>query len=240
MQRPDAVARHSRYWKLTVPKHRDGAMFRVRDTTVLGCVSPSGLIEPLVASADGTPASAETHADAAMGVASTVRAATLMEIRTQHWWRCPWRQRTLGRIVDGRVVVKVEDRRITLSSFLGSIRRARSAGWSATWGGGLMATYRGKTFKDRVIKLDGNEYHDCTFERCKLRYAAAGKGVLSNNAIRECQWEFVGAALETIAFMTSLFHGLGPAGALVVEDLFTDIRTGRLLPKDPDPPKHHA
>jgi hypothetical protein len=32
-----------------------------------------------------------------------------------------------------------------------------------------------KHFKDRAVDLDGNEFVDCSFERCRLMYSAAGR-----------------------------------------------------------------
>ena len=83
------------------------------------------------------------------------------------------------------------------------------------------------TFADTVIDLDGSSYTGCSFERCRIRYGGGDLKVLSVNRFNHCNFEFVGPAQNTLAFLKGLYHG---GGKDLVETILTDIRT-------PFPPK---
>ena len=70
-----------------------------------------------------------------------------------------------------------------------------------------MSKFEGQTFKNEAIKLDGNEYTNCTFEKCELIYAGYGSVSLAGNEFIGCKWTFIDSAQRTIQFMTALYHG---------------------------------
>jgi hypothetical protein len=77
-------------------------------------------------------------------------------------------------------------------------------------------------FENQTITLDGGTFHGCTFVRCRLRFAGLMPPELGGNMFQQCEWEFIGPARETLAFLQVLYHDHG--GADLVERLFTTIR----------------
>ncbi len=84
--------------------------------------------------------------------------------------------------------------------------------------------YEGKTFHGETIRLDNQEYENCTFIGCDLQYGGAGSVAFNNCRFDNCRWSFVDAASNTLRFMGSLYHGLGQGGRDLMEDLFNSIR----------------
>jgi hypothetical protein len=84
--------------------------------------------------------------------------------------------------------------------------------------------HEGKTFQGETIRLDNEEYANCTFVDCDLQYGGAGFVGFSNCKFDRCRWSFVDAASNTLRFMASLYHGLGGGGRNLIEDLFRSIR----------------
>jgi hypothetical protein len=74
------------------------------------------------------------------------------------------------------------------------------------------------------IRLDGNRYEHCTFTNCILEFAGTGPVEFSYNHLINCRWAFAGPAEKTIHFLISIYKGLGPEGAQMVEGLFEQIR----------------
>jgi len=83
----------------------------------------------------------------------------------------------------------------------------------------------GKTFQGETIRLDNQEYIDCTFAECDLQYGGSGAVAFSNCRFDQCRWSFVDAASNTLRFMAGLYHGLGEGGKNLMEDLFDSIRS---------------
>ena len=78
-------------------------------------------------------------------------------------------------------------------------------------------------FEDLTITLDGGTFHGCTFLRCRLRFAGLAMPDLGGgNSFEGCEWDFVGAAGNTLGFLQTLFHDHG--GAELVERVFGAVR----------------
>lgn len=79
-----------------------------------------------------------------------------------------------------------------------------------------------QTFEDLTITLDGGTFHGCRFVRCRLRFGGVALPELGGNRFDQCEWDFIGAARDTLAFMQVLYHDQG--GVELVEKLFGVIR----------------
>jgi len=84
--------------------------------------------------------------------------------------------------------------------------------------------YEEKTFKNEELRLDGNEYANCSFASCSLFYGGSDAVAFSNCRFDQCQWAFVDSASNTLRFMAGLYHGLGQGGRDLIEQLFENIR----------------
>jgi hypothetical protein len=84
--------------------------------------------------------------------------------------------------------------------------------------------FEGDTFEGQEIRLDQNEYVNCTFMTCELQFGGMGFVAFSDCKFDNCRWSFVDAASNTLRFMASLYHGLGGGGKGLIEQLFESIR----------------
>ncbi len=79
-----------------------------------------------------------------------------------------------------------------------------------------------QNFDGLTITLDGGTFHGCTFTRCRLRFSGMLPVELGGNHFDQCEWDFVGPARETLAFLQTLYHDQG--GVELVEKLFGVVR----------------
>ena len=78
-------------------------------------------------------------------------------------------------------------------------------------------------FENLTITLDGGTFHGCTFIRCRLNFGGLALPELGGgNRFEECEWDFVGPARDTLAFLQRLYHDHG--GAELVEKIFGLVR----------------
>ena len=77
-------------------------------------------------------------------------------------------------------------------------------------------------FEGLTITLDGGTFRGCTFTRCRLRFNGLALPELGGNTFNECEWDFVGHAGETLAFLQMLYHDQGGSG--LVETIFGRLR----------------
>ena len=76
-------------------------------------------------------------------------------------------------------------------------------------------------FKDREVELDGNEFVDCTFERCQLMYYGGATPRFDGCSFDHAVFMFERAAGNTLHVLRDLYHaGLKET----VEATFDDIR----------------
>jgi hypothetical protein len=84
--------------------------------------------------------------------------------------------------------------------------------------------FKNRKFKSTHVHLDGNEYHNCEFQKCEIAFAGTEVVGLSDCHFEECTWVFLGAADKTIGFLTALYTQ--PAFRPLVEATLHNIRTG--------------
>jgi hypothetical protein len=86
-----------------------------------------------------------------------------------------------------------------------------------------MARYDDSEFTGMDIELDGNEYHGCRFERCRLVYRGGELLSMVRCNFSGCQFVFHDAAARTVNFMRAVYHGM-EGGQEVIEQMFYSIR----------------
>jgi hypothetical protein len=77
-----------------------------------------------------------------------------------------------------------------------------------------MSTQQGKLtmiavrqkFEGQTISLDGGTFQECEFENCILLYSATLPVILEGSSFKECRWQFVGPAGNTVSFITFLYQ----------------------------------
>jgi hypothetical protein len=82
--------------------------------------------------------------------------------------------------------------------------------------------HQGKAFKDESVELDGHEFIDCTFERCKIFYYGGPLPVLGECKFGGCQFLFEKGAGNTLDMLRGLYHS---GMTDLVEATFADVRT---------------
>jgi len=88
----------------------------------------------------------------------------------------------------------------------------------------------GQSFDNQTISLDGGTFQDCAFSNCVFLFSALLPVILQGSSFKNCRWEFVGPAANTMAFIRSLY---GRGEKELVETIFADVRSG-------DPHAHHG
>lgn len=94
--------------------------------------------------------------------------------------------------------------------------------------------YADEAFKHQTIELDGNTFHDCTFDRCKLIFRAYDQIFFTRCLFTECDWTFGGPAETMLFFLQDLYHGLGFSGRELVDAMIVSIKAGT-FPEMPTP-----
>ncbi len=84
-----------------------------------------------------------------------------------------------------------------------------------------MTRYEKRAFEDEDVLLDGHEYINCRFNRCRILFGASGPVNLTGNGFSECKWEFTGAAAQTLAFLKAMYTG---GGRDLVDKTLEDVR----------------
>jgi hypothetical protein len=74
------------------------------------------------------------------------------------------------------------------------------------------------------IRIDGNEFNECKFDRCTLEFSGTGPVSFVGCTFNGVNWVFSGPAQNTLAFLHGLYHGMGPGGRELVEATFENIR----------------
>jgi hypothetical protein len=82
-------------------------------------------------------------------------------------------------------------------------------------------------YRKSTVKLDNNEFVECSFDECTLQYAGEGPVAMIGCTFINVQWVFVDAAQQTLQFLQGLYHGMGEGGRTLVESTFDNIRTSK-------------
>lgn len=80
------------------------------------------------------------------------------------------------------------------------------------------------TYVQTQLKLDGNEFNECTFDRCTLEFSGTGPVSFIDCKFTSVNWLFSGPAQNTLVFLNGLYHGMGDGGKALVEATFDNIR----------------
>ena len=66
--------------------------------------------------------------------------------------------------------------------------------------------YEKQTFESSTIHLDGNEFIECSFVRCKLLFGGQSVPVTRNCQMTDCEMQFVGASHLTIRLLSLMLQ----------------------------------
>ena len=91
---------------------------------------------------------------------------------------------------------------------------------------GLSMKHVDENIVNRAVRLDGDEFRNCSFQTCTLEIGGTADLVLENCTFTDCQWVFVEAAATTLSAMAKLYAGMIPDGAALIEQVFASIRQG--------------
>lgn len=103
----------------------------------------------------------------------------------------------------------------------------------------LRHRFENETFRDRTVEIDGNQYTNCTFIKCRIVFTGFEEGVFDACNFIRCDWGFSGPAASTLNYLAAIYHGLGQTGQDMVEGIFESIRrdivkSGELLSSQPE------
>ena len=74
-----------------------------------------------------------------------------------------------------------------------------------------MAVNIGNVYRDVTLRIDGQHYQECIFERCHIQYGGGPSATLIGNQFNGCTWTLVDAAARTLDFLGALQSGGGQA-----------------------------
>jgi hypothetical protein len=86
--------------------------------------------------------------------------------------------------------------------------------------------HQGKTFRNKVVELDGNEFDGCDIQQCTLIYRGGGGGVkFINSTVAYNKLTFEDNAANTINFLRDFYHGgFHDAIQPVIDDILNNVR----------------
>ena len=93
--------------------------------------------------------------------------------------------------------------------------------------------YENQSFIDRDVRLDANEFINCHFERCTLRFAGGPTRFERPSVHIDCTLALDGSAVRTVNLLKSLDNaGMG----WIVKPVIDDITSGSPIdPEDSEP-----
>ena len=86
--------------------------------------------------------------------------------------------------------------------------------------------YTKRTFEKRRVRLDGNEFHECTFNECLLEVGGVPFKWGANNHLIESGFTFVDRAASFLIFLQEFYQD--PVFQPMIEELFVNIRAGTI------------
>jgi hypothetical protein len=84
--------------------------------------------------------------------------------------------------------------------------------------------HRGTTFTNTRVRVDNEEFHNCRFDGCMIVYGGTGGVIMDTCTFNNCNFEFEGAAGNTVKFMSGLYQ----LSSDLIERTFDNIRFGRV------------
>ncbi len=88
--------------------------------------------------------------------------------------------------------------------------------------------HRDETFVNQPVHLAEDHYVGCTFNACRLVYDGSAGVRIQDCNFEETRLELTEEAGNTLSFLQNIYHGFGEDGKRVVENLFDQIREGRI------------
>jgi hypothetical protein len=77
-----------------------------------------------------------------------------------------------------------------------------------------LGTIKGRTFQDQDVYLDGRDFVDCTFIRCRMIFALGWFAVRGRLQVRECNWSLGPPAHLAVQLMEDMRRGSASPGRL--------------------------
>lgn len=85
-----------------------------------------------------------------------------------------------------------------------------------------------EAFVREEIDLGDDQFVRCRFDECRLIYDGSPGVEIRDCEFDETRLELTGEAGNTLSFLQNIYHGFGEDGRKVVENLFEQIRQGRI------------
>jgi uncharacterized protein YjbI with pentapeptide repeats len=85
-----------------------------------------------------------------------------------------------------------------------------------------MEKYTGTKFSNSEIEVDGNQYNNCNFAKCKLVYRGGKIPIFRNSNFDECSWYFADEAGNTLTFVRSMIRAGGGFRDVVFDTLLRE------------------
>ena len=82
-------------------------------------------------------------------------------------------------------------------------------------------------YENVTVKLDNNEFIDCQFVNCALKFSGTSPVSLSGCSFANVTWVFSGPAQNTLQFVTEMYHGMGDQGKKIIEQTFENIKKAK-------------
>jgi hypothetical protein len=86
-----------------------------------------------------------------------------------------------------------------------------------------MMSFDNSVFHGGKYRIDGVSYKGCSFNNCTIEYGGEGPLSLDNCTFNNCTWTLVGAAKNTIQFLTTMQHQFGDFGTTMVKVIFEGV-----------------
>lgn len=86
--------------------------------------------------------------------------------------------------------------------------------------------FEDRAFENERWEVDGLAFVRCKFKRCRLVFSGGDQVSFKDCTFADCDWVFDGPAENTLAYLSAMYHGLGPAGKQLVTSIFRGIEHG--------------
>jgi hypothetical protein len=82
----------------------------------------------------------------------------------------------------------------------------------------------GETFTNQQVEIDEGIFEKCTFNDCHLVFKGGVPQIIECRFNGNITLSLTGAAGNTLGFLKGFYHGMGPGGLRMVEDVFNAVR----------------
>ncbi len=88
-----------------------------------------------------------------------------------------------------------------------------------------MVTFKSSTFIGQTVRLDHGSYESCDFKDCVIEYGGEGPISLIGCNFKNCNWQLVGPARNTVIFLKTMYESMGDFGKNMVDQTFNSIKS---------------